>query len=82
MESLGDQTSQIEAFVLESLQKDNVIEDSLDVAQKFNLSHPDLDKILKSLLVIDYITLTVKEKKELELSQEGKRYIEQGTPEF
>lgn len=42
----------------------------------------DLDKILKSLVADDYISLSVIEKKLIELSDEGRGYTEKGTPEY
>jgi DNA-binding MarR family transcriptional regulator len=58
------------------------IEDTLDLAKELAITHIDLDKVLKSLLVDDYIVLTVIERKLVELSDEGKGYVANGTPEF
>lgn len=46
------------------------------------MSHADLDKNLKSLLADEYVKLEVLEKKLVELSEEGLRYANNGTPEF
>lgn len=47
-----------------------------------NINHADLDKNLKSLSADDYIVLSVIERKLIELSNEGKSYVDKGTPEF
>jgi phenylalanyl-tRNA synthetase alpha chain len=60
----------------------SVIHDSLEISAQFGIPHPELDKILKSLLSDDYITLASIEKKSIELTAEGKNYAEKGTPEF
>ena len=41
-----------------------------------------MDKVLKSLLVDEYVELKVIERKFVELTKEGKDYSEKGTPEF
>lgn len=67
---------------MKALAENNVIEDTLLLAKEIGLSHADLDKSLKSLLVDDYLVLAVIEKKLVELSEEGASYVEKGTPEF
>ena len=52
------------------------------MAQKLNVPHTELDKSLKSLLVDDYLVLTVIEKKGIELTDEGASYASVGTPEY
>lgn len=68
--------------VLTTLSKEESIKDTLDLAKELKISHIDLDKVLKSLLVDDYIVLEVLEKKLVELTAEGKGYADKGTPEF
>jgi hypothetical protein len=46
------------------------------------VAHTDLDKSLKSLLVDDYLVLTVIERKTIELTDEGASYASKGTPEY
>jgi helix-turn-helix protein len=46
------------------------------------VTHTDLDKSLKSLLVDDYLELAVIERKLLELTDEGATYADKGTPEY
>jgi len=41
-----------------------------------------LESVLKSLSAEDYIKLNVIERKEIELTDEGKSYAENGSPEF
>jgi phenylalanyl-tRNA synthetase alpha chain len=68
--------------VLALLHANTCIEDTLDLAKDLAITHIDLDKVLKSLLVDDYVVLTVIERKLVELSDEGKGYVAKGTPEF
>lgn len=51
-------------------------------ASQLNISHLDIDKILKSLNADEYLNLVVIDRKVIELTQEGKNYVEKGTPEF
>ena len=59
-----------------------IIEDTAILAQKLGVVHTELDKNLKSLLVDDYLVLTVIEKKGIELTDEGASYASIGTPEY
>ena len=52
------------------------------LAQKLGVAHTELDKNLKSLLVDDYLILTVIERKGIELTDEGASYASIGTPEY
>ncbi len=72
----------VQTTVLQILKKDGAINNTLDLAKELNITHADLDKVLKSLLVDDYVKLEVLEKKLIELTAEGKGYAENGTPEF
>ena len=67
---------------MQRLDKESVIEDSLEIASAFKCSSLDIDPILKSLLAEDYIALTVIERKAIELTDEGKIYQNLGTPEY
>jgi len=42
----------------------------------------DLEAVLKSLSAEEYIKLTVIERKEIELTDEGRSYAQNGSPEF
>ena len=72
----------VQNVVLKTLSQAGTIEDTIPLAKSLNITHTDLDKVLKSLLVDDYVVLTVIERKFVELSAEGKGYVEKGTPEF
>ena len=78
----NSQEQELEKKVLSLLSSNNEIADSLDVSKEAGVSHLDLDKVLKSLLVDDYVTLNVLEKKFVQLTAEGKGYAEKGTPEY
>ena len=46
------------------------------------ISKEDLEPVLKSLSVEEYLKLSVLERKEIELTDEGKGYAQNGSPEF
>jgi len=46
------------------------------------MSKEDMEPVLKSLLVDDYVKLDVIEKKLIELTDEGNSYAKDGSPEF
>ena len=73
---------EVQSRILQHLKANDAIENTLDFAQSLGISHAELDKNLKSLNADDYIELKVIEKKLLELSDEGKSYVEKGTPEY
>lgn len=72
----------VQTHVLQTLHKNDIINDTLDIAKELDMSHVELDKVLKSLLVDDYVVLEVLEKKYIELTKEGEGYVEKGTPEY
>lgn len=72
----------VQNAILKHLFDNNTIEDTLEFAKTLGVTHLELDKSLKSLLVDDYLALQVIEKKLLELTEEGSQYAENGTPEF
>ena len=47
-----------------------------------NVTAAKLDAAVKSLLVDEYVVLEVKERRKIELSEEGLGYVRDGTPEF
>lgn len=73
---------EVQKAILQHLNTHNTIPNTLDFAESLGISHADLDKNLKSLNADEYISLQVIEKKLLELSEEGKSYVEKGTPEY
>lgn len=72
----------VQNSILKHLAENNTIEDTLEFAKQLGITHLELDKSLKSLLVDDYLVLQVIERKLLELTEEGASYAEKGTPEF
>ena len=68
--------------ILKYLFANNTIEDTAVYARQLDVAHTDLDKSLKSLLVDDYLVLTVIERKTIELTDEGALYATKGTPEY
>ncbi len=73
---------ELQDSILTHLNLSGVIEDTAVLAQKLGVVHTELDKNLKSLLVDDYLVLTVIEKKCIELTDEGVSYASIGTPEY
>jgi hypothetical protein len=67
---------------LKYLHANGSIADTAVYAKELGVAHTDLDKSLKSLLVDDYLVLTVIERKVIELTDEGATYASKGTPEF
>ena len=73
---------ELQGKILKYLHANNVIEDTAMYARDLGVAHTDLDKSLKSLLVDDYLVLTVIERKAIELTDEGATYATKGTPEY
>ena len=80
VESYSDE--KVQAQILKHLAEQGEIKDTLTFAKELDIPHTELDKSLKSLLVDDYLVLTVLEKKLVELSDEGASYADKGTPEY
>lgn len=72
---------QIQQHILTLLQKDSVIVDSDSLIGE-QTNGQQIDAALKSLLVDDYVVLEVIERKKIELTEEGKGYADNGTPEY
>ena len=74
--------SQVEKTVLKYISDNNEIvnTENFDVQQK--LDKEAFDNTLKSLTAEEYIKLNVIERKEIELTDEGKSYAQNGSPEF
>lgn len=75
-------TADIEKFVLKYLNDKGSIANTEDFSAEAKISKDTLEPVLKSLVVDEYITLEVIEKKLIELTDEGKGYAQQGSPEF
>jgi len=72
----------VEKAVLGTLNSAGVIENSEDYAKDQGFSKEQLEPVLKSLLVENYLVLDVIEKKFIELTDEGNGYAQNGSPEF
>ena len=72
----------LEQQVLNCLKDTPVIDSSFELAEKLNVTHTDLDSVLKSLASAEYISLKKHDQKVINLTEEGKAYAENGTPEF
>ena len=72
---------QLQQHILTLLQRDSVIADS-DQLVTSTISAQSVDAALKSLLVDDFVALEVIERRKIELTEEGKGYADNGTPEY
>ena len=59
-----------------------VIENTEEFSKEQDIPTDQLEPVLKSLLVDDYIVLNVLERKLIELTEEGLSYAKNGSPEF
>ena len=75
-------TSELEKLILGTVNKDGSIKDTADFLTKHKLSAEELDPVLKSLVALEYLILDVIERKYIELTDEGKSYAANGSPEF
>ena len=76
-------TAKIEKAVLGFMDKNKgVIENTEDFSKEQDIPTEQLEPVLKSLLVDDYIVLNVLERKLIELTEEGLSYAKNGSPEF
>ena len=80
--SSDDLQLQLQNQILKYLHEHTAIDDTSFYAKSIGIVHTDLDKSLKSLLVDDYLILTVIERKLIELTDEGASYASKGTPEY
>lgn len=67
-------TQEIEKTVLSYMGKNGQIDNSENFGNEHNISKDDLEKVLKSLLVDEYLNLDVIERKIIELTDEGNSY--------
>ena len=71
------------SLILQHLDKNGSISDSIEFASKVvNKPHTEVDAALKSLAAQEYVNLTVKEQRLVELTTEALGYVQNGTPEF
>lgn len=75
-------TAALEKEILGFLDKNGEIANTEDFCNKTKMSKEDMEPVLKSLLVDDYVKLEVIEKKLIELTDEGNSYAKDGSPEF
>jgi len=59
-----------------------MIENTEEFSKEQGIPTDQLEPVLKSLLVDEYIALTVLERKLIELTEEGLSYAKNGSPEF
>ena len=78
----GQDMLQVEKTVLKFINDNGEIKntENFDVEQKIDKGM--FDNTLKSLTAEEYIKLNVIERKEIELTDEGKSYAANGSPEF
>ena len=65
-----------------TVDKNGEITDTADFIKQENVTAEELDPVLKSLVALEYIVLEVIERKVIELTDEGKSYANNGSPEF
>jgi phenylalanyl-tRNA synthetase alpha chain len=75
-------TQEVEKQILAYLNSNNVIENSEIYQQTAGLDKDALESVLKSLSAEAYVALSVIERKEIELTEEGLSYAENGSPEY
>mmetsp|Transcript_14581 Transcript_14581/g.24881 ORF Transcript_14581/g.24881 Transcript_14581/m.24881 type:complete len:91 (-) Transcript_14581:1266-1538(-) len=80
METLTEQ--HIESTVLKTLGEKGSIANTEQFSAETAIPKEQLDPILKSLEGLEYIKLAVIEKSLIELTEEGKSYALNGSPEF
>lgn len=72
----------LEKKVLAYVNEHNQIENTEIYQTQENLVKEELEAVLKSLSAEEYIKLQVIERKEIELTDEGKSYAQDGSPEY
>ena len=75
-------TAALEKEILGFLDKNGEIGNTEDFCNQQKMSKEDMEPVLKSLLVDDYVVLEVIEKKLIELTDEGNSYAKEGSPEY
>jgi predicted transcriptional regulator len=64
------------------LDKNGVIDNTETFEKDHNLNHDALEPVIKSLTAEEYISLEVIERREIELTEEGSGYAQDGSPEY
>ena len=75
-------TADIEKTVLAYLNTHGEIQNTESYAVESGIGREDLEPVIKSLTAENYISLTVIDRKEIELTDEGRGYAENGSPEY
>lgn len=78
----GQDMSQVEKTVLQYINDNGEIKNTENFDVEKGLDKSSFDNTLKSLTAEEYIKLNVIERKEIELTDEGKSYAQNGSPEF
>ena len=73
---------QLQQHVLTLLSKSDQIADTVELIESLGVTAAKVDAAVKSLLVDEYVVLDVIERRKIELTEEGKGYVQSGTPEF
>ena len=76
------ENKELEGKVLQYVGKNGSIENTENFVEELGISSAILDPVLKSLVSEDFLVLEVIEKKQIELTEEGKSYAKEGSPEF
>jgi phenylalanyl-tRNA synthetase alpha chain len=79
---MEDKNTQVEKQVLKHLGEYQKIENTETYQEEAKIEKDVLEPVLKSLSAEEYVTLNVIERKEIELTDEGKGYATNGSPEF
>lgn len=81
-ESKQVDTATIEKQILAFVGENGSIPNTEIYSEEQKITKEVLEPVLKSLSVDEYLVLSVLERKEIELTDEGKGYAENGSPEF
>jgi phenylalanyl-tRNA synthetase alpha chain len=81
-ESKQVDTASIEKQVLAYLNEQKTIANTELYSEESKISRDVLEPVLKSLLAEEYVSMSVLERKEIELTDEGRSYATNGSPEF
>jgi len=78
----GQDMAQVEKTVLKYINDNGEIKNTENFNVELKLDKDAFDNTLKSLTADEYIKLNSIERKEIELTDEGKSYAQNGSPEF
>lgn len=74
--------SALDSLVRKTVDEQGLIPDTAIFMEKQGIKYEELDPVLKSLVSLDCIVLEVIERKAIELTDEGKSYAVNGSPEY